>query len=54
MRYLSYRINERMKDMITDICLFVLRKTNKDKNRCLAQRLSNLCKDYDPEYEENT
>ena len=35
-------------EYITDFCIWVVKKVNKYKNRCLAQKLFDLSKWYEP------
>jgi len=41
-------IGNLIKWWILDTCIFIIRKAEICKNRCLAQKLYDLAKDYDP------
>jgi len=43
-----------LRNFVTDICLLIISKINKYKNRCLAARLYDIALDYDPKLVDET
>jgi hypothetical protein len=37
-----------LRNCVTDICLWIISKINRYKDRCLASRLYDMAMDYDP------
>jgi len=44
-----YDLKEEIQYRIVSICLWLIKQTNPSKNRCLAARLYEVAKLYDPE-----
>ncbi len=49
MRMSIHDLKEYVIELITDLSLWVIKKTNRYKNRCLAKRLHDLALLYDPD-----
>jgi len=48
MRYRVYLAREFIRETITDMCFWLLRKANGRKSRCLAERLKTMSVEYEP------
>lgn len=48
-----YEIKEIIIESVTNIALFIIKKTNKYKNRCLSQRLYEVAEEYNTRPNEN-
>jgi hypothetical protein len=45
---MSYK--EFLAELLTNLSFWIIQKANQSKSRCLASRLLELSKDYDPRY----